>query len=184
MIHSLPRWPAIRSAALMSGLALASCLAVAAPAAVAATPAVVVADAWIRATVPGQSGTGGFMKLTAQHESLELLGFSSPVAGTAELHEMAMEGDVMRMRPVNALPLPKGQAVALKPGGHHLMLMGLTSPLKAGSQVPIRLIYKDAKGKTLEQAVKVPVLSAAPTGASANKADAPSGHDHHHHHDH
>lgn len=182
MIHSLPRWPALRAAALMSGLALASCLAVAAPP--AATPAVVVADAWIRATVPGQSGTGGFMKLTAQHESLELLGFSSSVAGTAELHEMAMEGDVMRMRPVNALPLPKGRAVALKPGGHHLMLMGLNTPLKAGSQVPIRLIYKDAKGKTLEQAVNVPVLAAAPAGASAGKAEPASGHEHHHHHHH
>lgn len=183
MIHSLPRWPGIRAAALMSGLALASGLAVAAPP--AAAPAVMVADAWIRATVPGQSGTGGFMKLTAQHESLELLGFSSPMAGTAELHEMAMEGDVMRMRPVNALPLPKGRAVALKPGGHHLMLMGLSSPLKAGSQVPVRLIYKDARGKTLEQAVNVPVLAAAPAaGASAGKAEAASGHEHHHRHGH
>lgn len=175
MTHPLlPRWSATRAGALMSGLALVSCLAVAAP-------AVTVTDAWVRATVPGQSGTGGFMKLTAQGQSLTLQGFSSPAAGTAELHEMAMDGDVMRMRPVASLPLPQGQTVELKPGGHHLMLMGLTAPLKAGTQVPVRLIYKDAKGQTVEQAVKLPVLSSAPAGKPGAKPEAPSGHEHHHH---
>lgn len=176
MTHPLlPRWSAARAGSLMSGLLMVSCLVVAAP-------AVTVTDAWVRATVPGQSGTGGFMKLTAQGESIILQGFSSPAAGTAELHEMAMDGDVMRMRPIASLPLPQGRTVELKPGGHHLMLMGLKAPLKAGTQVPVRLIYKDATGKTVEQAVQLPVLSAAPAGAKRAKADTPSNHDHHHGH--
>lgn len=174
MTHFLPLWPAVRASALISSLSLVSCLAMAAP-------AVTVTDAWVRATVPGQSGTGGFMKLTAHGQSLSLQGFSSPVAGTAELHEMAMDGDVMRMRPVASLPLPQGQTVELKPGGHHLMLMGLTAPLKAGTQVPVRLIYKDAKGKLVEQAVKLPVLGSAPAGTPGTKPEATSGHEHHHH---
>lgn len=135
-----------------------------------------VQGAWVRATVPGQSGTGGFMTLRNQGGPLQLVGFSSPVAGSAELHEMAMDGAVMRMRPVDTLDLPVGQAVELKPGGHHLMLMSLKRPLAAGSSVPLVLRFKTAEGRVVEQKVAVPVRSSAPSGAPAAPA-----HDHHDH---
>ncbi|MEI8157805.1 MAG: copper chaperone PCu(A)C, partial [Burkholderiales bacterium] len=82
-----------------------------------------VKDAWARATVPGQKATGAFMKLTAK-EGTKLVAISSPVAGVGEVHEMKMEGDVMKMRAVTGgLDLPAGKAVELKPGGYHVMLM-------------------------------------------------------------
>lgn len=140
--------------------------------------AVEVSGAWVRATVPGQSGTGGFMSLRSKDGPLQLVGFSTPVAGSAELHEMAMDGNVMRMRPVASLDLPAGQAVELKPGGHHLMLMSLKTPLKAGASVPVVLQLKTPEGRVLEQRVSVPVRSAAPVGAPADDAHE---HDHHDH---
>ena len=140
--------------------------------------AVVVSDAWVRATVPGQIGTGGFMTLRSKDGPLQLVGFTSPVAGSAELHEMAMDGNVMRMRPVASLDLPVGQAVELRPGGHHLMLMSLKAPLKAGSAVPLVLQLKAPDGRVLQQRVDVPVRSNAPAAAPA--ADAHEHHDHGH----
>lgn len=131
-------------------------------------------SAWIRATVKGQSGTGGFMNLTAS-QPLTLVGFSTSVAAESELHEMAMDGDVMRMHAVPSLPLPAGQKVELRPGmdGHHLMLMGLKRQLKEGDEVALTLKLRAADGKTLTQEVKVPVKSGSMTMAPA--ASGPSG---------
>lgn len=147
-------------------------------AAQAAKPASVqVSDAWIRPAVKAQSGTGGFMRLLSPG-AVTLVGFSTPVAATAELHQMSMEGDVMRMRPLPSLALPAGEAVALQPGGNHLMLMGLKKPLSAGDQVPVVLKFKDAKGKLFTQSIKVPVLSPEQAPKSA---EASGGHEHDHH---
>jgi copper(I)-binding protein len=120
-----------------------------------------VEAAWIRASVPGQSGTGAFMRLTAQ-EPMSLVGLASPVAGVAEVHEMKLEGDVMRMRAISSLTLPAGQAVELKPGGYHLMLMDLKSPLKADTRVPLTLLLRDAKGAERRVELQVPVATRAP----------------------
>ena len=122
--------------------------------------AVKVENAWARATVPGQQGTGAFMTLTAP-EGARLVGASTPAAGVAEVHEMAMQGDVMKMRAVPALDLPAGQPVELKPGGYHLMLMDLRAPLTPGSTVPLTLLLRDARGAELRQEVRVPVRAAA-----------------------
>lgn len=128
-----------------------------------------VQGAWIRATVPGQSGTGGFMTLRSARGTLRLQGFASPVASTAELHEMAMDGQVMRMRPVAGLDLPEGQTVVLKPGGHHLMLMGLKQPLKTGDTVPLVLTFKTPEGALVAQTVQVPVRMTAPAAPTASQ---------------
>lgn len=152
--------------------------AVAQPA--AASP-VQVSGAWIRATVKGQQGTGGFMRLVSA-QPVSLVGFASPVAGASELHEMRMEGDVMRMRPIESLALPAGQAVDLKPGGHHLMLMGLKQALKAGSTVPLVLKLKTAEGRLQEQRIDVPVRSTPPADAPASTAGDHNDHSHDHHH--
>jgi len=113
----------------------------------AALPAfaqVVVNEAWVRATVPQQKATGAFMTLTSTQDG-KLVAASSPVAGVVEVHEMKMVDDVMRMRQVPGLPLPAGQAVALRPGGYHLMLLELKQPLKEGDKVPLTLEVEDAK---------------------------------------
>lgn len=141
-------------------------LLAAAFAAQAQTAAVAVEGAWARASVQGQSGTGAFMTLTAR-EPLSLVGVATPVAGVAEVHEMRMEGDVMKMRAIPALDLPAGQPVQLKPGGYHLMLMELKGPLKADTQVPLTLRFRDAKGALSTLDVSVPVAVRAPAGAGA-----------------
>lgn len=118
---------------------------------------------WVRATVPQQTATGAFMRLTASRD-LRLIGARSDIAQNTEVHEMAMQGQMMRMREVAAVPLPRGQAVALAPGGYHVMLIGLKRPLSAGEQVTLTLVFEDAGGKRSEQTVQAPVR---PLGAGA-----------------
>ncbi len=169
-----------RALLLASGLLVALAQA---PAAFAQSTPLKVDGAWVRASVPGQSGTGGFMRLTAS-EPLTLVGVQTPAAGVAELHEMKMEGDVMRMRPVPAIALAAGKPFELRPGGHHLMLMALKAPLKDGSQVPVTLVLRDAKGAERRVALQVPVALRAPGAAAAPSAAASAGgmHDHGHKH--
>jgi copper(I)-binding protein len=117
---------------------------------------VTVSEPWARATVPGQKATGAFMKITAQQSS-KLIAVSSPAAGVTEIHEMKMDKDVMRMSAVHALDLPAGQAVELKPGGYHVMLMDLQRPLADKSTIPMTLTFEDAKGQKSRMEVQVPV---------------------------
>lgn len=124
-----------------------------------------VEGAWVRSSVPGQHGTGAFMKLTAS-QATQLVGASTPVAGTAEVHEMKMEGDVMKMRAVPHLDLPAGRTTELKPGGYHIMLMDLKKPLAAGTSVPLTLTFRDAGGAQSSLELKVPVAARAPGAAT------------------
>jgi len=153
---------------------LAAALAAMAPGgALAAAPAAQaqqlprIEGAWVRATVAGQRGTGAFMRITAPRP-MQLVGASTPVAGVAEVHEMKMEGEVMKMRAVTHLELPAGRAVELKPGGYHLMLMELNQSLKAGATVPITLRLRDAAGAESRLELKVPVAAKAPGGGQGH----------------
>jgi copper(I)-binding protein len=121
----------------------------------------VVKDAWVRGTVPQQKASGAFMQITSAQGG-KLLSVSTPVAGVAEVHEMAMEGTTMRMRAVGSLELPAGQAVELKPGGYHVMLMDLKQQLSAGDVVPLSLVIegKDGKRETLQVQAPVRALGA------------------------
>lgn len=134
--------------------------------AIAQTAAVKVEGAWARATVQGQKASGAFMKLTAP-QGAKLVRVESPVAGVAEVHEMSMDGGVMRMRALPALDLPAGKAVELKPGGYHLMLQDLKAPLAKGTSVPVTLVFQDAKGAESSQQLNVPVDTRAPGGMGA-----------------
>jgi copper(I)-binding protein len=126
---------------------------------------VTVSDAWVRGTVPGQKATGAFMNLKSASDAA-LVSASSPAAGIVEIHEMAMDGGVMKMRAVDKLPLPAGKPVDLKPGGYHVMLMDLKQPLKEGETVPVTLTFVDKDGKRSTQDVKVPVKAlTAPAAA-------------------
>ncbi len=127
----------------------------------AAGPQPSVEGAWARASVPGQQATGAFMRITAK-EPMQLVGASSPAAGTTEVHEMKMEGDVMRMRPAGAIDLPVGKPFELKPGGYHLMLQDLKQPLKPGSTVPVTLVFRNAKGVESRMELHLPVALTTP----------------------
>jgi copper(I)-binding protein len=129
----------------------------------AQVPAVQVEAAWARATVPGQKGTGAFMNLTAA-QGLRLVGVSSPVAGVAEVHEMKMEGEVMRMRAVPFLELPAGKKVELRPGSYHLMLMDLKQALVKDTRIPLTLSLQNAQGQISQVQLSISVGLQAPSG--------------------
>lgn len=137
-------------------------------------------NAWARASVKGQQATGAFVQLTAK-EPLRLVGVETPAATSGEIHEMKMEGDVMRMRAIDGLDLPQGQLVELKPGGYHLMFQQLKAPLQDGSEVPVTLVFKDAKGETSRLHLQVPVRRMAPSAVqSGHSMPAAHGHSHGH----
>lgn len=136
-------------------------------AAAAAQPRVV--EAWVRPTVQGQSSGGGYLRIDNRGGAADrLVGARSPAAVSTELHQMSMDGDVMRMRRIDAIDVPAGGSVELKPGGHHLMLTGLKAPLRAGSNLDLVLQF--------EKAGEVKVRARVGTGP------ADGGHDHHHQH--
>ena len=137
---------------------------------------VAISDAWVRPTVTGQKATGAFLKLVAKDNS-KLLSVSTPIAGVAEIHEMKMEGSVMKMAPISFLDLPAGKVVELKPGGFHLMLMDLKSPLEKGAKVPLTLKFQDSKGAKFQFDV---MLEAAMPSMPAVGSPTSGGHQHHH----
>ncbi|MDO8713280.1 MAG: copper chaperone PCu(A)C [Polynucleobacter sp.] len=121
-----------------------------------------IENAYTRATVPGQMAAGGFMKVENKGVVDLLVSASSPAAGEVQLHEMAMEGNVMKMRQVKDIPVPAGGAVELKPGGMHLMFMNIKAPLVAGETIPVKL--KFAKAGEVE--VKFPVNAMGAQGGA------------------
>ena len=112
-----------------------------------------VSDAWVRATGQGQKATGVFMNLTAQ-KATRLVGVKADLTASAEVHEMKMDKDVMKMQAVKALDLPAGQTVALKPGSYHVMLMDLKAPVAEDSHVVLTLLFEDAAGVKTQKEVK------------------------------
>ena len=104
-----------------------------------------VEAAWARPTVAGQSGGGGYLKITGGATPDRLLSVNAGVAKMVELHSMEMDGNVMRMRPIEGgIAIPAGQTVELKPGGSHVMFMGLTQTLKSGARFPLTLRFEKA----------------------------------------
>lgn len=125
----------IRTACLFAALSLASASAQ------TPSPQVQVSNAWSRAT-PGGATTGAAYLTLASPAGDTLTGITTPAAKTASVHEMAMDGAIMRMRQVSAgLSLPPGQPVTLQPGGYHIMLEGLKAPLQKGQTLPLHLIF-------------------------------------------
>jgi periplasmic copper chaperone A len=116
--------------------------------------AIAIGHPYARATVPGQPAGGGFLKLENKGDADRLLSASAGVSGSVELHSMSMEGDVMRMRQVDAIELPAGKTVELKPGGFHIMFMGLKAPLKAGDSFPLKLKFEKAGEVTVDVKVE------------------------------
>lgn len=161
--------PRARAAGLPAALS-AALLAVAGP----VLAQVTVTAPWVRATVAQQSSTGAFMQLKSP-KAVKLVSVSTPVAGIVEVHEMAMDGQIMRMRAVPALDLPADKTVELKPGGYHVMLMDLKGQVKAGDTVPMTLVFEGADQKRETVQVKATVK---PLGAAGAAMDGHGGHQH------
>ena len=118
-------------------LTLTALLASLSTLAVQAQTAPKVEAAWARPTVAGQAGGGGFVTIKGGASGDKLLSASAGVSKVVELHTMEMDGNVMRMRPVEFIEVPAGQTVELKPGGLHIMFMGLTQTLKDNPKVRV-----------------------------------------------
>ncbi len=145
----------------------------------AATPGyadeVKVSNAWTRATAPGQDTASIQLTITSRKDAT-LVGVASGSAQSGEIHTMVMEGDVMKMRAIESLPLPAKTPVTLGADGNHLMLIGLRQPLKAGRKLPFALTVKFPDGR--ETVLKLlAVIKPLETAGNA-------GHEHQHEHHH
>jgi copper(I)-binding protein len=154
---------------LSKPLAFAACLLVAGAAA-AQTGQVELKDAWARAT-PGKAENGAAYLTIVSPGADRLVSLSTPVAKKAELHTMTTEGGVMKMRPLDGLDVPADQPVTLKPGGAHIMLMGLNQPLQAGQSFPLTLSFEKAGQR--EVTVAVEKLGAMGPGGHAGGMQMP-----------
>ena len=125
----------------------------------AANASVTATDAWVRGTVPAQKTTGAFVVLQSSEEA-KLVAVSTPAAASAEIHASEHKDGIMHMHAIDALALPAGRRVELKPGSFHIMLVGLTRALAAGDHVPLTLTIEDRQGRRsrLEVRAKVRAL--------------------------
>ena len=120
-----------------------------------------IAHPYARATPAGQATGGGYLKLDNAGADDKLLSASAQVSSSVELHSMSMEGDVMRMRQVDGVALPAGKTVELKPGGLHIMFVGLKAPLKAGDSFPMTLKFQKAGEVTVTVNIEAAGAAAA-----------------------
>ena len=134
----------------------ALCIVALAIAAGVAQASVTATDAWVRGTVPAQKTTGAFVTLKSSEES-RLVSVTSPAARSAEIHSSEQQQGVMHMHALDAIALPAGKSVELKPGGLHIMLVGLVRPLGAGDTVPLTLTFEDPQGKRTRVEVRAAV---------------------------
>jgi copper(I)-binding protein len=167
--------------------AIVSVLAAAVGPPVGAQPAaaggLTVENAWARPTAPGQSAGGGYLTIRNQGAADRLLGMQAGVSEKVELHTMAMQGDMMQMRQVDAIPVPAGTTVQLKPGGLHVMFIGLKAPLKQGDRIALKLRFERAGELTVPMLVRLhpPApggerpAAVPPAGAASRPARASSG---------
>jgi copper(I)-binding protein len=111
----------------------------------------VITQPWSRATPAGAKVAGGYLTIENKGSAPDrLVSGTGDVAGRVEIHEMAMNNGVMTMRPLDkGLTIEPGKTVKLAPGGYHVMLMDLKSPLKQGEKVPLTLEFEKAGKVTL-----------------------------------
>lgn len=115
-----------------------------------------ISHPWTRATPPTAKSGGGFVTITNKGTTPDrLIAARSPVSLKVEVHEMKMDGSVMRMREVEkGLEIPPGATVTLKPGGYHIMFMELKAPLTKDGKVPVTLVFEKAGSIDVELAVE------------------------------
>ena len=119
-----------------------------------AAESITITNAIIRATAPGQKVSGAFMILENTSETpYSLTSASFDAAGMVEIHETSEQGGLMRMRQVMQIDIPANGSVELKPGGYHIMLMGLEKALTAGTTETLTLVFSDNSQKTVAASV-------------------------------
>jgi hypothetical protein len=126
-----------------------------------------VSGGWIRASAPGQDQGGVDLSIISKR-SATLVGASSPVCKTAQLHMMTNENGMMKMREVKAIELPAGKRVNLRESGYHVMLLGLKAPLKEGEAVPLTLSIKVGKQGVIKVKTTAEVKSLTATGPTSH----------------
>lgn len=172
-----PTRQAIMLVALLSATLLTACFPPP-----STTPPIAVLDVWARPAqaalgaaaaggdqapqgmaegqVPQPSGANSaiYLKLSNRGPAADrLVAAEAPVAQAVEVHETRMEGDVMTMQQVTGgIEIPAGGQVELKPGGYHIMLIGLTRDLKAGDRIPVTLVFASAPPLTVQAEVRQP----------------------------
>lgn len=121
---------------------------------------------WTRATPPTAKAGGGFLTITNKGTTADrLIAARSSVSDKVEIHEMKMEGSVMRMRELDkGVEIPPGATVALKPGGYHLMFMELKAPFAKDAKVPVTLVFE--KAGSIDVVLDVQAMGAAQPGQS------------------
>lgn len=135
---------------------------------------VTVVHPWARATPGGAKvGSAFFEMKAARGHNDRLIGARSPVAGSAELHNHIMEGGIARMRSVDGIAVRAGRSVVLKPGGYHVMLMGLMGPLKEGDLLKLTLVFENA-GEIEVDATLEPVGATGPHGFDRQPISGPA----------
>lgn len=139
----------------------------------------VISQAWSRATPSGAKVAGGYLTIENKGSAPDrLVGGSGDIAGKLEVHEMATENGVMKMRPLDkGLVIEPGKTVKLAPGGYHLMLFDLKNPLKQGDKVPVTLEFEKAGKVTLSLDVQA-VGAQAPSGDHGGHMEMKKSHDH------
>ncbi len=141
---------------------------------------VMVQDAWARATSAAATTGAVYLTIVDHGGPDRLIGFATPVASTAQLHETTMQGNVMKMRPVAGLAVTDKGPVTLGPGGYHVMLVGLKRPLRQGETFPLSVTFE--KAGTIQISVAVQGVGASGLGHSGAAGHemgvtAPGGHD-------
>jgi copper(I)-binding protein len=130
-----------------------------------------ITQAWSRATPKGAKIGSGYLTIENKGSAPDrLVGISADIAGKVEVHEMAMNNGVMTMRPLDkGLTIDPGKTVKLAPGGYHLMMFDLKSPLKQGDKVPVTLEFEKA-GK-VQLSLDVEGVGAQGPGAASGGMD-------------
>ena len=129
---------------------------------------IVITQPWSRAAMRGGSGAAFLTLRNTGTAADRLLAATTPAAGRVELHSMVRDGDVMRMREQPAIDLPPGQEVVLRPGGLHIMMLGLAQPLDRGATLPLTLRFERAGEVTVQVAVQAAGAAGMPAMGGAH----------------
>lgn len=116
---------------------------------------VTVKNAWVRQNIPPQSMTAAYLAIHNEGMATALISASTPVAEVAEIHVMTTDGNIMRMKKIDRLPIPEDGSATLQPGGNHLMLIGLRRDLAPGDSLALTLTFANGYA----QEVRAPVVS-------------------------